>query len=563
MRRSSLEMMAWAGLTACLSAAIFASLDSRVLGLFHDDGLYAVLAKTLVEEGHYRLASLPAEPVQTKYPPVYPALLATVWRVDPDFPRNIIWLKGLNVSFIACTLLGVALLARQALARYRTTASFFLITLVGTNPGIVAFADYTMTDTLFLTLVVWVLVCHGRIAKEPGRGREALLSLLTCAAILTRSVGVCLGAAIVIEYLVSRRLRLAAFHAAVYTAVCAAWYVWGLEYRSPVGTIIAYYQAYEQSAIEVIGSAPALAGAIIAGNARMAAETAWLVLGPAWAFWPVLVPLALVGMWCMARSDQRVSLLFAGTYSAVLLAHPFSPHRYLIPLTPIFYMAVLMGAARVADQLNATVVRPQIRQLPYVAVVTTAVILLVGNSLWFQYRLRPLSQGHVKGWYGIDMGYSWSGFQETFEWIRANTPPDARLGTIFDPMYFLYTGRQAVRPWFHHPETYFYPYGKAKAFVGAPPEVAAELLTLRIDYLVLDPPNGYAEGNAAVALLRDILNLPQISGSLVFRSSDGRHEVYRLIGRHSASGQLRRRTPRTSGRPSTVRATQRRPGDLA
>ncbi|HOK48481.1 MAG TPA: hypothetical protein PLK67_21220, partial [Bryobacteraceae bacterium] len=81
-----------------LCAAIFPSAylawqarDVPHLGYFHDDALYYVSAKSLAGGAGYRIASLPGEPPQTKYPPLYPALLAGVWRLSPNSPENLKW----------------------------------------------------------------------------------------------------------------------------------------------------------------------------------------------------------------------------------------------------------------------------------------------------------------------------------------------------------------------------------------------------------------------------------------------------------------------------------------
>ena len=50
-----------------------------VCGSFQDDGIYVVTAKSLAEGRGYRLIHLPGEPAQTKYPILYPAMLAAVW----------------------------------------------------------------------------------------------------------------------------------------------------------------------------------------------------------------------------------------------------------------------------------------------------------------------------------------------------------------------------------------------------------------------------------------------------------------------------------------------------
>src|SRR6058998_2439084 len=58
-------------------------------GFYFDDGIYVVTAKALAEDRGYRIISLPEEPYQTKYPPVYPLLLSLVWRLYPRYPANI------------------------------------------------------------------------------------------------------------------------------------------------------------------------------------------------------------------------------------------------------------------------------------------------------------------------------------------------------------------------------------------------------------------------------------------------------------------------------------------
>src|SRR5438046_7882165 len=64
----------------------------RLVGLHHDDAVYAITARALADGHGYRLTNLPGEPPQTKYPPVLPGLLAATWNLVPDFPANLPWL---------------------------------------------------------------------------------------------------------------------------------------------------------------------------------------------------------------------------------------------------------------------------------------------------------------------------------------------------------------------------------------------------------------------------------------------------------------------------------------
>src|SRR5712692_7478162 len=55
----------------------------------NDDAVYVVTAKALANGQGYRTISLPLEPPQTKYPPLYPLLLSLIWRLYPQFPANL------------------------------------------------------------------------------------------------------------------------------------------------------------------------------------------------------------------------------------------------------------------------------------------------------------------------------------------------------------------------------------------------------------------------------------------------------------------------------------------
>ena len=56
-------------------------------GMAHDDGIYLVTARSLATEGEFRLVSIPGNPPQTKYPPLFPLYLSLAWLVQPNFPE--------------------------------------------------------------------------------------------------------------------------------------------------------------------------------------------------------------------------------------------------------------------------------------------------------------------------------------------------------------------------------------------------------------------------------------------------------------------------------------------
>jgi hypothetical protein len=130
--------------------------------------------------------------------------------------------------------------------------------------------------------------------------------------------------------------------------------------------------------------------------------------------------------------------------------------------------------------------------------------------------------------YGNRVPYGWAGFDESFAWIRAHTPADALLATAYDPMYYLYTGRRAIRPALHRPATYFYPYGEPKPKVGSLAEIKPQLDQLKTSYLIIDPLDGYAERDATLQLLDQLVKAYGEKARNVFTSADGKHRIYAI-----------------------------------
>ena len=77
LRRSDLAVAL--GLAVVLLALGSWMMVPGVIGVYHDDAIYVTTAKALAQGDGYRLINLPGTPPQTKYPILYPFLLAAVW----------------------------------------------------------------------------------------------------------------------------------------------------------------------------------------------------------------------------------------------------------------------------------------------------------------------------------------------------------------------------------------------------------------------------------------------------------------------------------------------------
>ena len=98
------------------------------VGLFHDDGVYLVSAQSLAAGHGYMIESLPEPIAQTKYPPLFPALLALFTLVS----EQTWWLKLLP---LACAFgwlfLTYKLLLKLGAAR---DGAFLLVVLTAASP---------------------------------------------------------------------------------------------------------------------------------------------------------------------------------------------------------------------------------------------------------------------------------------------------------------------------------------------------------------------------------------------------------------------------------------------
>jgi len=101
------------------------------IGLYHDDAVYLVTAKALALGHGYTIDSLPVPIPQTKYPPVFPAILALFTLVS----ENAQWLKLLPVlSGLGWLYLTWRLLVKMGAS---TNGALFLVGLTAASPMVV------------------------------------------------------------------------------------------------------------------------------------------------------------------------------------------------------------------------------------------------------------------------------------------------------------------------------------------------------------------------------------------------------------------------------------------
>jgi hypothetical protein len=512
-----------------LGAAAIWGANKQALGLFHDDGIYAVVAKAIYQGDGYRIISLPAAPPQTKYPFLYSYVLSWLWTINPSFPGNILLLKAFNIGVLVAIFF-VSIGFYRRLFPAATIGALLFGVLVCTNPIVFTYTDYAVSDLLFvlLALVALYLAC-----RNFTPGKILPMAALTGLACLTRLAAAPLVLAGAVQSIIMRGWRGAIYFAGVVLLLVAPWFLWVSSNRNQAASsLLAYYHAYDfaSGGSGGVGELLAKHGPIVASNARYLAgsfDLLYLLPLMPW-LTPFVAVFTVLGMAISVRRDDTFAWAFFGSSVALLLIWPFHPGRYVAPLVPLLVLFLFRGMAAAEHWITTSgsdyLFKELLAKLPWAPV---ALILLL-NGIWLSSYLLIRDEQTTRGGYGSRAPYGWAGFEESFAWIRQNTALDARLGTAYDPMYFLYTGRQAVRPALHRSATYFYPYGQAKPDVGSVNEIKPELEKMRIDYLIIDPLDGYAEGKAMLKLFGELVAAYGDKATHVFTSSDGKHKIYAL-----------------------------------
>ncbi len=218
--------------------------DVPHLGYFHDDSIYWVCARSIAKGAGYRIASLPGQPYQTKYPPAYPLLLAGVWKLDSEFPANLRLALALNWLLLPA----FVLLARWSFTDLgvRPAHAWMLSAALALNPYNALCGISLLSDLLFSCLLIAALALIERSRRPETRTwMAAAAGLAAAAAFLTRPVGVLLLAVGPALFLLRKQYRRAALFAGAMLPGVLAWAWWVHSHRAAGGDLaLLYYTDY-------------------------------------------------------------------------------------------------------------------------------------------------------------------------------------------------------------------------------------------------------------------------------------------------------------------------------
>jgi len=194
--------------------------DMPEFGKFHDDGLLFVSAKSLATGQGFRILSLPEQPAQTKYPILYPLYLSMVWKLNPNFPDNLLLARLFNwILLLGCIALSWVYFRKEGYSEGRT---LILVALLGLNPYMILFGTNTFSELFFLC---WLLAAF-LLARRDGVPWMLLAGAAAGCAYLSRTAGIALLVSMPAWYLWRREFRRAVAFAAGMMPFVLGWMLW-------------------------------------------------------------------------------------------------------------------------------------------------------------------------------------------------------------------------------------------------------------------------------------------------------------------------------------------------
>jgi len=411
-------------------------------GHLHDDSIYFVAAKSMAEGRGYRILSLPGEPFQTKYPPLWPLMLATIWKIDPRFPENLRW--GMALAWIM-------LPAFMALAWHWFRSSGFapatritLCVVLVLSPWIVFLSTTLMSELVFSVALLAALLAIERTGTSMWRALAA--GALSAAAYLIKTAALPLLVVGSLWLIWRRRYRSAAvFFCAMLPAV-AAWMFWAGHHMTGARDIVSlYYTNYLGYQIYNIGwrDLPlvmwknldgvfsGIAGLLIFDLAKSVFGmhlSRFLAIG------------AIAGVVRLARRRGVTTYHgFAALYTAVLLVWHFPPNeRFMLPLFPLLLAGIASELAHLRSVIRSAWQKGAANRRVAAGMIAAAATLagfgIMRNAGAIFQEFPEIIEQHRE---------VLASNRAAFAWI-AQHPDSGAFYAYDDPVFFLYTSHHAA-----------------------------------------------------------------------------------------------------------------------
>jgi 4-amino-4-deoxy-L-arabinose transferase-like glycosyltransferase len=426
-----------------LLALAVATTAALVIGAYNpaphsggDNAIYVSLAYDIVSNGSYTEVFDPAGSAHSKYPPVFPVILAALIALGART-----WLAMKSVAVVA-TLAAVAFIYLWAQRRVGSWAALAVALLYGASAAVVYYSHWTLSDPVFVAFTVAAFWAYegGRQEGSTRLPWIALAVALAGLAYFTRSAGLPLVVALFACLALERRWR-SLGAAALALGVPAL--LWWLRGRGAPASYAAEFWLVDpyQPTLGTIGLLDLVPRALANLEGYVTRHGPGGVIGQgaaAAAFFGVGMVVATLWGWVRtARERIGPPEVFLPLYFGLVLLWPivWSGDRFALPLYPLVF---LYGAVALLDLTHRA---PRFVAAPVIAVVLLAVLLPAGGS-WFRARQESRACARiveVDGLFGC-YGPGVAAFVEAARWSGEALPDGASVMTRKPGHFFVLSG---------------------------------------------------------------------------------------------------------------------------
>ena len=418
--------------------------DMPHLGFYHDDSIYWVSAKSLAAGSGYRITSLPGEPFQTKYPPLYATLLAGIWRINPDFPANLPLATLFAWLLFPIYVLGVRSFLRQC--GFSRSIEYLLILAAGLSPIAAVFSFSLMPELLFTALLLASCILAERSLNPDASGWLPVVAGL-CAglAYLTKSAAAPLLLTAPLCFAMRKQIAKGLWFILAMLPAMVGWQWWVAGHLSRSWDLVTlYYTNYLGFEIYNVPfrDLPLVvwhnldgflmgAGKLLTFDVPFGSKHLERVVAVA----------AVAGCVRLARRIGKLQYPLAGMgiTAVMLLWHYIPDQRFVFPLYPLLLAGLWTELENVFGALRISWRKPALADrtaaFAGAAILAAFALFVAFTSVYGLVRFLP----DLFASYRADFDAR----QPAYQWVASHAPSDANVFAYDDPLLYLYTGRKS------------------------------------------------------------------------------------------------------------------------
>ncbi len=355
-------------------------------GVWHDDGVYLLLGKSLADGEGLRYSQVPGSLPGAKFPPIYPLFLALLWKVAPEAVGQGQLASFFNLLFVASS--GGMFVAYLRSLKFSWRSSVATAVLFWLLPDLWRLALVPLSEPLFLVTLVAALWTGSRLEAQPTWRRLGEFLTLFAIAYHTRSMGLAIGIAVPLALLLRGRMAWALRSAAGAVMIIVPWIFWSSRAASvipaPLRDTLGPYAGW------LTGQTGGEVGYFGVMTARALALASRIVgvFFPGAQGWDAVLAGAVVGG-VLFLGVRRLSaqtwtpILTAAFLIGVLWVWPYQEIRLTMPLIPVLGMVIVAGFKPESERLTRGIVVDGARPDPVtflVGIMGLAWIIALGSA---------------------------------------------------------------------------------------------------------------------------------------------------------------------------------------